>query len=207
MAQLVAPTTAAAGIVVLGASAGGVEALRSVAGALPHTLPWAVLVVLHLAPDRASVLPRILARTTRLPVLAASSGALPLPGHVHVAPPDHHLLVGGGRLWLARTPPVHGVRPAIDPTLRSVARAYGPRALGAVLSGTLHDGTDGLRRLKAAGGTVAVQDPADARYDAMPRSAMRGLELDAVLPADALGRWIGERCALAQPVAGAPEPG
>jgi two-component system, chemotaxis family, protein-glutamate methylesterase/glutaminase len=185
-------------IVVVGASAGGVEALIAFVRGLPATLSCPVLVVLHVAPQGASVLATILARETELTVVAAADRDELRPGHVYVAVPDRHLLVEDGHVRLARTPAENGHRPAIDPTLRTAARGYGHRAVGVILSGTLDDGTAGLVSVKRAGGTALAQDPDEARYDSMPRSAARHVELDAVLPAAELGAWVAEHC-LADP--------
>lgn len=177
-------------IVVVGASAGGVEALIGFVRGLPATLSCPVAVVLHVAPEGRSLLPSILARATGLPVLAAADRDELRPGHVYVAVPDHHLLVEDGHVRLTRGPAEHGHRPALDPALRAAARAYGPRAVGVVLSGTRADGTAGLACVKRAGGTALAQDPEEALHDGMPRSAVRHVDLDAVLPVAELGPWI-----------------
>lgn len=192
-------------IVVVGASAGGVEALIGFVRGLPVDFGCPVLVVLHVAPEGASVLPSILARQTELTVVAASDRDELRPGQVYVAVPDRHLLVEDGHLRLTRTPAENGHRPAIDPALRSAARGYGAGAIGVVLSGTRNDGTAGLASVKRAGGTALVQDPDEALYDGMPRSAVRHVELDAVLPVAALGPWIAEHCLGHAPAA--PDPG
>ena len=172
----------------VGASAGGVEALIGFVRGLPATLSCPVVVVLHVAPERRSLLPGILARATRLPVAAAADRDELRPGHVYVAMPDRHLLVGTGTCGCAAGGAGH--RPALDPALRAAARAYGPRAVGVVLSGTRDDGTAGLASVKRAGGTALAQDPEEALHDGMPRSAVRHVDLDAVLPVAELGPWI-----------------
>jgi len=159
-------------IVVVGASAGGVEALASLVRGFPPELPAAVFVVLHVMPGGTSVLPQILARNCRLAVESASDGEQINRGRIYVAPPDHHILIADGRVVLTRGPRENGHRPAIDPLFRSAARAYGPRVVGVVLSGTLDDGAAGLRMIGDAGGTAVVQDPAEALYSGMPRSAL-----------------------------------
>jgi two-component system, chemotaxis family, protein-glutamate methylesterase/glutaminase len=166
-------------IVVVGASAGGVEALCTFVEALPPDLPAAVFVVLHVSPGGTSVLPRILARKTRMQVAAAADGEAVERGRIYVAPPDHHMLVEDGRVTLSHGPRENGVRPAIDPLFRSAARAYGPRVVGIVLSGALDDGTAGLKMIREAGGAALVQDPADALYPSMPQHA---LEYDSPRP-------------------------
>lgn len=160
-------------IIVLGASAGGVEALTSVVGSLPPDVGAAVLVVLHISPVGLSVLPDILERAGKLPAIHPADGELLKPDRVYVAPPDHHLLVHRGRVGVSRGPTEHRARPAIDPLFRSAAAAYGPQVVGVVLSGTLDDGTEGLRAINARGGVSVVQDPEDALFPGMPASAVR----------------------------------
>ena len=169
-------------VIVIGASAGGVEALRTVLGGLPADLPAAVLVVLHVSPRAPSVLPRILGRRCALPVEHAQDGEPIERGRVYVAPPDLHLLARDGRVRLLSGPRENGVRPAVDPLFRTAASAYGRRVIGLVLSGTLDDGTLGLARIKARGGRAVVQDPDDALFDGMPRSAMTRVAVDHVAP-------------------------
>lgn len=175
---------------VVGASAGGVEALISLAGSLPADIDAAILVVLHISATGTSVLPSILDRASRLPVESALNEAPLLPGAIYVAPPDHHMLVQDGELVLTQTPRENGHRPAIDPAMRSAAAAYGPAAIGVVLSGSRDDGTAGLLAIKAAGGLAVVQDPEEAVYAAMPQSALDHVEVDAVLPVASIGPWL-----------------
>jgi two-component system, chemotaxis family, protein-glutamate methylesterase/glutaminase len=188
------------GAVVAGASAGGVETLVSLVRAMPADFPLPVLVVLHLAPTGPTVLPAILARAGTLPAEPAAEGLRPQPGHVYVAPSDHHLEIAHGRLRLTQGAREHGHRPAIDPTMRSAAAAYGPRAVGLVLSGARADGTAGLLAIKAAGGSAIAQDPAEALYPAMPASAVTHVDLDAVLSIGDMPGWIGARVAGIRPV-------
>jgi two-component system chemotaxis response regulator CheB len=190
------PTDApASSLAVVGASAGGVEALCGLARGLPDGLPCALLVVLHLAPHSRSVLPEIIARNTELSVVRPQDGELPRAGHIYVAPPDYHLVVRADRLHLSQAPKENGHRPAVDPALRTAAAAYGPATIGVLLSGTRDDGTAGAIAVKEAGGAVAVQDPEEALYGDMPRSALRHVDVDAVLPVAELGGWIARRAA------------
>lgn len=168
-------------VVVIGASAGGVDALVTLAQALPDDFPAALLVVLHVSPRGTSVLPHILARAGNLPAAHAVDGEKITPGKIIVAPPDHHLLVEPGRARLVRGPRHNGHRPAIDPLFESAAQAYGPRAIGVLLSGVLDDGSVGLLRIKSGGGATVVQDPEDALYPAMPRNAIQHVNPDMVL--------------------------
>jgi two-component system chemotaxis response regulator CheB len=177
-------------LVVLAASAGGIEPLREIVGGLRPDLPAAVLVVLHIAPEAKSVLPDILARRTDLPVNHAVDGEELRAGTVYVAPPGCHMLVEDGRIALDAGPRENGHRPAADPLMRTVAAEAGPRACGVVLSGSRDDGTVGLAAIKEAGGMAIAQDPEDAQYPSMPLSAIDNVDLDAVLRAKEIAQAI-----------------
>jgi two-component system chemotaxis response regulator CheB len=181
-------------LVVVGASAGGVEALRELVHELPDDLPAAVLVVLHLPTSAFSALPSILGRAGSLPVRSAEDGMTLEPGTVLVAPPDRHLLVRGRRVRLGRGPKENGHRPAIDPLFRSAARWRGALAVGVVLSGTLDDGAAGLWTIADRGGATLVQDPDTAVYDGMPRAALRAVPGAYVAYGPALGKLVAELC-------------
>ncbi len=168
-------------IIVLGASAGGVAALRSLAAALPITLSAPVLVVLHIGAYR-SELPALLNAAGPIPAKHAEDGEPILPGHIYVAPPDRHMIVSDGKMRLLRGPKENCARPAIDPLLRSVAENYGSDAIGVILTGNLNDGALGLLEIKRSGGIAIVQDPNDAAYPEMPRSAAEHVALDYCLP-------------------------
>ena len=187
-----APGYAHRDLIVVGASAGGVEALQRLVGGLPAELPAALCVVLHLSPSGRSLLPSILERAGRLPAAAAMDGERPERGHIYVAPQDRHLLLADGVLRVSAGPRENGHRPAIDPMFRSAARGYGPRAIAVVLSGNLDDGSAGARLVKERGGCVLAQDPADAQYSEMPRNAATLAGAHAVLPADAIAERICE---------------
>jgi two-component system, chemotaxis family, protein-glutamate methylesterase/glutaminase len=191
-------------IVVVGASAGGVEALVRLAGSLPADLPAAVFVVLHLPSAGTSALPGILGRHGRLPVNHVKDGEPIEPGRIYVAPPDHHLLVRTGHVHLSRGPRENGHRPAVDPLFRSAAHEYATRVVGVVLSGALDDGTAGLVAIKSRGGVAVVQDPEDALYPGMPGSALQHVDVDHVLPAVAMGALLARLAA--EPAAEPPGP-
>ena len=184
-------------IVVIGASAGGVEAVASLIEALPRDLAAAVFVVVHFPPHTTSVLPRIITRRGGMTAMHPEDGTPIELGCVYVAPPDRHLLVENGFIRLVRGPRENGARPAVDPLFRSAARAYGARVIGIVLTGNLDDGTAGLMAVKSAGGLAVVQDPDDALYGGMPGSALRHVQADHVVPlneiAGILVRRVGEQ--------------
>jgi two-component system chemotaxis response regulator CheB len=169
-------------IIAIGASAGGVEALIKVVRGLPSDLPASLFVVLHMPPFGPGHLSEILTRRGPLPAMEAENGQAIEPGHIYVAVPDRHLLVRNGYVELSRGPHENHSRPAVDPLFRSVARAYGPRAIGVVLSGALGDGAMGLLAIKGRGGATVVQDPADALIESMPRAALELGRVNFVLP-------------------------
>jgi two-component system chemotaxis response regulator CheB len=178
-------------IVVIGASAGGVEAISTLVSELPRDLRAAVLVVLHLSKGR-SMLPDILTRAGRLPAVQPDDGDPLEYGHIYVARPDHHLVIEPGRMRVVHGPTENGCRPAVDPLFRSAARAYGPRVIGVVLTGGLDDGTAGLAAVKEAGGIAIVQDPDEAFAPSMPRSAKAFVQVDHVLPVREISLLITE---------------
>lgn len=169
-------------LVVMGASAGGVEALSTVVAGLPEDLDAAVLVVLHVASDGYSVLPDILRRAGSLPSRHAADGEAIEAGTLYVAPPDHHLLVVDGRLRLDAGPMENMARPSIDRLFTSAAETHGAGVIGVVLSGMLDDGTAGLIAVAQHGGVGVVQDPDDAVFPSMPRSAVRYADPRHVVP-------------------------
>jgi two-component system chemotaxis response regulator CheB len=190
------------GIVVVGASAGGVEALVDLAASLPSDLSAAVFVVLHLPATGTSALPEILRRHGPLPAAHVRDGEPIQPGRIYVAPPDHHVLVRTGYVHLSRGPRENGHRPAIDPLFRSAAREYATRVIGVVLSGALDDGTAGLLAIKSRGGVAVVQNPEDALYPGMPGNALEHAQVDHVLAAASMGKLLTRLLAdLAEPPA------
>lgn len=158
-------------IVVIGASADGLEALKGILGGLPPDLEAAVMIVLHTANHAKSLLAQILERAGKLPVSHPSDGEPVERGRVYIAPPSFHMIVEDGVLRVLQGPRENLHRPAIDPLFRSAAAAYGPRVIGVILTGMLDDGTAGLMVVSASGGKAIVQNPETALYPGMPRSA------------------------------------
>jgi two-component system chemotaxis response regulator CheB len=179
-------------VVVIGASAGGVEALRAFVGGLPSDLPAAVLVVLHVPRSTPSALPSILDRSGPLKAATAVDGEPLTDGRIYVAAVDHHMLIIDGRVRLSRGPSENGHRPAIDPLFRSAAQAYGARTVGVVLSGSRDDGAAGLAAIVDSGGIAVVQDPADALHPSMPHAALEQVSTDHVVPVVKMGPLIAE---------------
>ncbi|MDB4942057.1 MAG: CheB methylesterase [Labilithrix sp.] len=169
-------------VVVVGASAGGVEALRELTSRLPPDLDASVLVALHVPSSSRSLLPAILQRHTKLAVRHAVDGEPLVPGTILVAPPDLHLLVHGGNVRLSHGARENGHRPAIDPMFRSAARWFGDRAVGVILSGALDDGTSGMLAVRLGRGTTIAQWPEEAAVPSMPLSAIREVGVDYVAP-------------------------
>ncbi|MDQ1469438.1 MAG: two-component system, chemotaxis family, protein-glutamate methylesterase/glutaminase [Bryobacterales bacterium] len=159
-------------LIVVGASSGGVEALSALASTLPPDLPAAIMVVLHIPPWSRSELPKILSRCGPLPARSAQHDELIQPGHIYVAPPDHHLLVEDGHTVLWRGPKENRHRPAVNTLFRSAAVSHGPRVTGVILTGALDDGSAGLWWVRRYGGATVVQDPDEAMMPDMPLSAL-----------------------------------
>jgi len=173
-------------IVVVGASAGGVRALQFLASRLPPDFPAPILAVQHIGSHR-SVLPDLLARNGPLSASHATDGEALRPGHIHLAPPDHHMMVSDATIRLSRGPKENHSRPAIDPLFRSVAIEWGAAAIGVLLTGHLDDGTAGFVAIKQCGGTTVVQDPDEAEAPSMPASALRYAKVDYTLPLVEIG--------------------
>ena len=169
-------------IVVVGASAGGVEALQTLINGLPASMAASVFVVLHIPSDAASNLHEVLGLNSALPVEPAQDGAPIVPGRVYVGVPDRHLLIESNRIRVTRGPKENRARPAVDALFRSAAYHYGSKTIGVVLSGNLDDGTAGLWTIKDRGGVALVQSLDDAFYPSMPKSAIEHVAVDHVLP-------------------------
>jgi two-component system chemotaxis response regulator CheB len=186
-------------LIVVGTSAGGVEALKRFVAQLPDDLPAAVMVVLHVWSEGRSLLPQILDQAGPLPASHPSDGQRLEYGRIYVAPPDFHMMVRDGHIELVRGPKENRHRPAVDPLFRSAAIYYGPRVTGVILTGTMDDGAAGLLAVKRRGGAAIVQDPADADYGGMPVSAIDSTPVDYILPLSEIPATVvklaGERTA------------
>ena len=183
-------------IVLIGASAGGVEAISAIVAGLPQGIQAAIFVVLHVSRGR-SVLPAILTRAGRLPATHPEDGAPIQYGRIYVAPPDHHMTIERETIRITHGPSENGLRPAVDPLFRSAARAYGKRVVAIVATGALDDGTAGMAAVKEAGGIAIVQDPKGAFAPSMPRSVMSAMQVDYVLPIEEIAPMV---VALVQPL-------
>ena len=179
-------------MLVVGGSAGSIEALIEIVARLPADLPAAVLVTVHVGGNSRSSLPRVLARAGRLPAAHARHGEPLRPGHIYVAPPDLHLLAVAGTTRLSSGPRVNRHRPAVDVMFASAARWGGDDVVALVLSGALDDGAVGSALVARAGGRVLVQDTANALFDSMPRAALSAVPTAVTAPAAGLAEVIGK---------------
>jgi two-component system chemotaxis response regulator CheB len=184
-------------IVVIAASAGGLDPLRRIIAALPVPCSAAVFVVVHIGPHR-SVLPHLLSSIGQHPALFARDGTLIEAGHIYVAPPDHHMVLRPDRIRLDQRPKVHYTRPAADPLFISAAETHGQRVMGIVLSGGDGDGAAGLRAVAEHGGTALVQNPDEAAAPSMPRAAIMADHPDACLPIEGIVRRVCAFCSNAE---------
>lgn len=174
-------------IIVIGTSAGGIEACRTILGNLPSDFAASVFIVQHTGADSPGVLDLILRRASNLPTVTPHDGEQIRPGHIYVARPDYHMLIEPSRICLSRGPKENRFRPAVDPLFRSAAQVYGPRVVGVVLTGGLDDGSAGLWAIKQLSGTAVVQNPDDALDRSMPASALRYVDVDYIQPLSKIG--------------------
>ena len=180
-------------IIVMGSSAGGLDALKRIVGELPEGFPAPIFVVNHMSADSdASVLSRALDRSGALPCSVAHDGEEFRPGHIYLAPADHHMLLEENVIEITKGARENRSRPGIDPLFRSAAVAHGNRVIGVILTGYLDDGTAGLDAIHRCGGICVVQDPDDADYPDMPRSALRATAVDHCVPLAQLGALLTE---------------
>src|SRR5437762_1320862 len=175
-------------IVVIGTSSGGLEALSSLLKQLPSDFPAPILVVQHLSPDtNGSVLLEVIQRNTSLNCKLAQDGDRIQSGHLLIAPPDHHMLLKKGHVLVTKGARENRYRPAIDPTFRSAAVAYGHCVIGIILTGGLDDGTAGLKAIQSCAGICVVQDPTTSLYPDMAQSALDNMKVDFCLPLNEIG--------------------
>jgi two-component system, chemotaxis family, protein-glutamate methylesterase/glutaminase len=177
-------------MVVVGASWGGLAAVRTLAGGLPRGLGLAVVVVQHRHKDSDRLLASLLQDRTALTVCEVEDKQPILPGHLFVAPADYHLLVERGHFSLSTDAPVRFSRPSIDVAFTSAAEAYGPRTVGVVLTGANADGANGLAKIAEHGGLAIVQEPATAESSTMPRAALDAVPSARVLPIPAIANLL-----------------
>jgi two-component system, chemotaxis family, protein-glutamate methylesterase/glutaminase len=174
-------------VIVVGASAGGIEALKKLVAQLPVDFPAAIFITQHLYRRSESTLPAILAGVSRLPVKHPTVSEPIIPGRIYIAPPDYHLVLSPGLVTLGHGPKENLQRPCINLMFRSAAASYGRNAIGVLITGMLDDGASGLWEIKQHGGITIVQDPQEALYPSMPESAVRGFQVDHVVPLVQMG--------------------
>jgi len=180
-------------IIVIGASAGGLEALKRLFSGISKAIDASIFIVWHMPSDVIGMVPRILGKLTPMVVANAIDNEPITLGRVYVAPPDRHLMIESGRVRVIRGPKENRFRPAIDPLFRSAAYAFGSRVIGIILSGALDDGAAGLWAIKEFGGTTIVQDPQDAEVAGMPESALRLVrEVDYKITVGEMPKLLGE---------------
>ena len=179
--HVTAKLEAAFPVVASGASAGGLGAFRTLLAALPAESGMAFVLVQHLDPSHTSMMVELLSPCTAMPVLEAGEGTRLQPDHVYISPPGRYLAIRDGTVHLSRPPATKGVRMPIDFLLQSLAEELGERAVCLILSGTGTDGSIGAKAIKEAGGLVIAQEPDEAEYDGMPRSAIETGAVDLVL--------------------------
>lgn len=179
-------------IIVIGSSAGGIEALQKLIAGLPADLPATILIAQHTSPTSHSALPSILEQAGKLKASFPQDHEPIRPNHIYVAPPNHHLMVEGRLIRLSQGPKENRTRPAADPLFRSAALDFRSRVVGVVLSGTLDDGTAGLWSVKYQGGVTVVQKPEDALFSGMPRNALRHVEVDYCLTLTEIARLLAD---------------
>lgn len=178
-------------IIVIGTSAGGLDALDNLVDQLPSDLPASIFIVQHMAPENTGeALIHRLSRHRTFNCQLAKNGESFKPGRIYIAPPDNHLLVKKNKLLVTKGARENRSRPGIDPLFRSAAVTHGPQVIGVVLTGMLDDGTAGLIAIQRCGGVTVVQDPKDADYPGMPQSALNNLKVDYCVPIAEMGQLL-----------------
>lgn len=174
-------------IIVIGASAGGFEAIKQLVASLPPDLDAAIFIVWHMSPEVRGVLPQVLNRYKTILAANAQDNEPIVFNRIYVAPPDRHLILEKGFVRVTRGPKENRFRPAVDPLFRSAAYSYGSQVIGVVLSGALDDGTAGLWTIRSRGGIAVVQDPLDAEVPSMPENALAAVGADYCVPVSEMG--------------------
>jgi two-component system, chemotaxis family, protein-glutamate methylesterase/glutaminase len=177
-------------IIVIGASAGGLQALLEIVGALPQGFSASIFVVMHLSPYAPSSLPEILSSAGHIKAFHARDGEKIQSGRIYVASPDRHLILEKNAVFVKNGPKENRFRPSVDALFRSAAYTYGPRVIGVVLSGALDDGTSGLWTIKRLGGVTIIQDPAEATFPQMPENALQHVEVDHTVRSAEIGTLL-----------------
>ncbi len=177
-------------IIVIGASAGGLETCKRLVSLLSPEFRGSIFIVIHLPSNGVSLIPEILSKNGPIPAINPEDGTLIEPGRIYVAPPDYHMLLKRGHIRLVSGPEENYSRPAVDPLFRSASASYGSRVVGVVLSGNLDDGTTGLKIIKKRGGIAVVQDPDEALFPGMPLSAISNIDVDYVLRIDQIAELL-----------------
>ncbi len=181
--------------IVIGSSAGGLHAVKTVITGLPQTFQTPILIVQHLSPHSDNFMARYLNQLTHLQVKEADEKEPVRPGHVYIAPPNFHLLVEEDySLSLSVEEKVNYARPSIDVLFETAAMAYGPRLIGLLLTGANNDGARGIESIKAAGGTTIAQDPKTAESPIMPLAAIATGKVDHTVPLEELADFLTKIC-------------
>jgi len=182
-------------VVAIGASAGGINGLLQLLPHLPVIPNVSLLIVVHLDPRSKSFLAQILGRNAHWQMKQAEEGELLRAGVAYIAPPDFHLVLGGGRLHLTSSGPVQMHRSSVDVLFESLAKQKRLKMIGVLLSGSGRDGSKGLRSMKLSGASTIVQDPADSMFPSMPEHGIETGCADFVVPARSIGTQISMLCA------------
>jgi two-component system chemotaxis response regulator CheB len=177
--------------VVIGASAGAIQALSAILPALPADYPLPILIVVHIPADRSNILAPLFQAKCQIPSHEAEDKEPILPGAIYFAPPDYHMLVEAeGTISLSADEPVLHSRPSIDVLFESAAYAFGPALIGIILTGANEDGAQGLKAIEEAGGIALVEDPSTAYADAMPRAALKACSNADMMSHDMIARYL-----------------
>ncbi|PWT73085.1 MAG: chemotaxis protein CheB [Bacteroidetes bacterium] len=169
-------------LIVMGASAGGFEALKTIVKDLPSDFETPILIVWHMSPDVRGILPQVFNNLGEIYAAHAYDKEELKPHRIYVAPPDYHMLLDDGKIRVSHGPKENRFRPAVDPLFRSAAYSYGKRVIGVILSGGMDDGVAGLWTIKHYGGTTVIQDPKEAEVPSMPQNASTQVKIDYSVP-------------------------